>query len=161
MISGVLFWLAIVVAGIVAVGAGGLVVLNRRHGGRWVGSPELAQGTLAPPPETPNGVSTMAPPSDETHAVEPFPIAESEADAIARLEDIVASFPGTHITERGTHYLRAEARSRLFGFIDDIDILVQHGRVHVRSASRVGTSDMGVNRRRYETIRAQYERTRG
>jgi uncharacterized protein (DUF1499 family) len=60
------------------------------------------------------------------------------------------------VVERGGRYLRANATSALFRFVDDVDFLVDpDGSVlHMRSASRVGEGDMGVNRRRYELFRA-------
>jgi uncharacterized protein (DUF1499 family) len=55
-------------------------------------------------------------------------------------------------------YLHAEFRSAVFRFVDDLEFLADEsaGVIHVRSASRVGTSDLGVNRRRVETIRARW-----
>ena len=58
-----------------------------------------------------------------------------------------------HIIERSDHVLRVEAKSRLLGFVDDIDLQARGDRVFVRSASRVGYSDLGKNRRRLETMR--------
>jgi uncharacterized protein (DUF1499 family) len=58
-----------------------------------------------------------------------------------------------HIVERSDHVLRVEAKSRLLGFVDDIDLQARGDRVFVRSASRVGYSDLGKNRRRLETMR--------
>ena len=56
-------------------------------------------------------------------------------------------------------YLRAEFRSRLFRFVDDVELLVdpEAARIEIRSASRVGHSDLGVNRKRVEVIRAAFE----
>ncbi len=57
-------------------------------------------------------------------------------------------------------YLHAEERSRLFRFVDDLELLAApDGELIVRSASRVGRSDLGVNRRRVERLRALLERS--
>jgi uncharacterized protein (DUF1499 family) len=75
-----------------------------------------------------------------------------------RLEKIVAALPRTRITHKTEHYLRAEATSRLLGFVDDVEFLLYPTAnvIHVRSASRLGYSDFGVNRQRIEQIRAAF-----
>lgn len=138
----------------------GLVVLNRTQGGRPAGSPNLAAGTLAPCPDSPNCVSTRAPREDERHHVAPIPLDAAAAphspeDALSRVAAIIEQQPRMEIVEQGPSYLRATATSTIFQFVDDIDFLVDsdEGMLHVRSASRVGEGDMGVNRARYEFFR--------
>jgi uncharacterized protein (DUF1499 family) len=65
--------------------------------------------------------------------------------------------PRMRIVEEQPGYLRVESSSRLIGFVDDVEFLVdaEHHVVHVRSASRMGYSDLGVNRQRVEDIRRQ------
>ncbi len=79
-------------------------------------------------------------------------------DAVAILSRVIAATPRATVTETRPDYLRAEFRSRVFRFVDDVEFLVdEHSRViHVRSASRVGYSDLGVNRKRIESLRAAY-----
>lgn len=134
---------------------GGLVFLNRTQGGHSVGSPDLAAGTLAPCPDSPNCVSTRVPPRDRQHSVDPIPVTGAPEQVIAAIAAVVRQQPRMKVVERGDRYLRATATSLLFRFVDDVDFLVvpEESVVHMRSASRVGESDMGVNRRRYLVFR--------
>jgi uncharacterized protein (DUF1499 family) len=68
--------------------------------------------------------------------------------------DAIAEQPRTRIVSRDTYYVHAEFRSRLFRFVDDVELVVDPAAhlVHFRSASRVGHSDFGVNRRRMEEL---------
>jgi len=73
---------------------------------------------------------------------------------MSALRDVVEAFPRTTVTTTGDNYLRAEAKSRIFRFIDDLELLVAADReLIVRSASRVGRGDMGVNGRRVDQLR--------
>ena len=117
-----------------------------------MGAPE---GRLAACPGTPNCVSSQ---DSGRGFVAPLEFGDSAASAFARLQRILSSFPRTRIVEATESYLHAEVRSRFFGFVDDVEFYVDapHHRVHVRSASRVGYSDFGVNRARVETIRVKF-----
>ena len=137
----------------------GLMVLNRAQGDRSVGSPSLPAGRLAPCPDSPNCVSTQAPPEDTQHSVDPIPVSGEPEEIVATIAAIVERQPRMTVVEQGNRYLRATATSALFRFVDDVDFLVvpEESVVHMRSASRVGQSDMGVNRRRYEFFRTAIE----
>lgn len=116
----------------------------------------VVDGHLAPCPDSPNCVCSQDP--RPQHQVDALPyLGESDA-ALARLTDIVRSEPRTRIVETGPQYLRAEFRTRVFRFVDDVEFLVDPARgvIEVRSASRVGYSDLGVNRRRVERLRALF-----
>lgn len=108
---------------------------------------------LAPCPDSPNCVSSYA--QDDVHAIEPLPI-PADQDATGALRRIVESLPRTTIVTVDGDYLHATFASRIFRFVDDVEFLVDReaGVVHVRSASRLGYGDMGVNRRRIEEIRS-------
>ena len=112
-------------------------------------------GRLAACPRTPNCVS-----SQETgrSAIAPLPFSDSPSSAFARLKRIVSSLPRTRVVEASGDYLHAEVKSRVFGFVDDVEFIVDSpgSRVHVRSASRVGYSDLGVNRARVEALRVRF-----
>jgi uncharacterized protein (DUF1499 family) len=151
-----LLLIAAIITGVLAlILAGGLIALNRSQGGRSVGSPNLAEGVLAPCPESPNCVSTRAPAEDTQHAIEAIPVSGTPADIVAAIAAVVEAQPRMAVVERGDRYLRATATSALFHFVDDVDFIVDPDAavVHMRSASRVGEGDMGVNRRRYELFR--------
>ena len=112
-------------------------------------------GRLATCPSTPNCVNSQ---QTGRSAVAPLAFHGSAAGAFARLKQIVASMPRTRIVETTDDYLHAEVRSRIFRFVDDLEFIVDPAAscVHVRSASRVGYSDLGVNRARVEAIRVQF-----
>jgi len=76
-----------------------------------------------------------------------------------KLKRVVNKIPRTNVVTAGDNYLHAEFRSRIFRFVDDVEFLVEPEakRIGFRSASRVGYSDLGVNRRRMEEIRAAFD----
>jgi uncharacterized protein (DUF1499 family) len=115
---------------------------------------------LKPCPRTPNCVAT-GPGGRPGQRMEPIPYRDPAA-ARARLRAVLGELPRTRIVEddlEGSGYLRAEARSALFRFVDDLEFAFEDGagRLHFRSASRLGRSDFGVNRRRMEAIRRAFE----
>ncbi|MBI3790918.1 MAG: DUF1499 domain-containing protein [Gemmatimonadetes bacterium] len=112
---------------------------------------------LAPCPGTPNCVSTEAPTSDTQHAMPPVPFPDAPAAAQARAKAALLAEPRTAITLEAPGYLRAEATSLLFRFVDDVEIVVDSTArvIRFRSASRIGKGDMGVNRKRMERVGAR------
>lgn len=117
----------------------------------------IHEGKLSPCPWTPNCVSSYS--KEPVHAIAPFPFPkEPGLSPIEKLADIVESLPRTKIIKKSPDYLYAEFRSKTFSFVDDVEFKVDEKEqaVHVRSASRVGYGDWGVNRERIETIRRLY-----
>ena len=115
-------------------------------------------GKLAPAPRTPSGVSSQADPAaDPGHYVAPLPCRKDPAGAWARLVQLIDALPGTKIVSWTETYLHAECASRLLGFVDDMECLLDKkaGAIQVRSAARLGLSDLGVNRARIESLRSQ------
>jgi uncharacterized protein (DUF1499 family) len=112
---------------------------------------------LAPCPESPNCVSSQA--LDSGHHVAPLSFTGPAPEAWAVLRSVLQSRPRTTIVQTCETYLHAEARSAVFRFVDDVEFLLMpaQGVIHVRSASRVGYSDLGVNRRRVEAIRSAFQ----
>ena len=110
-------------------------------------------GRLKPPPRSPNAVSSQA--QDASHAIAPLSYGGSPADAMDALVSIIKSTPRTRIIARTNDYVYAEYQSALMGFVDDVEFWVEPNAkvIHVRSASRLGYSDFGVNRARIEDIR--------
>jgi uncharacterized protein (DUF1499 family) len=108
---------------------------------------------LTPCPESPNCVSSQG--SDSAHAVAPLNYDSEAEKVIADLKMVVGSMKGATVVFESASYLHAEFQSHVFRFIDDVEFEVVDGVkvVHVRSASRVGYYDFGVNRRRVEKIR--------
>ncbi len=115
----------------------------------------LRDGRLAPVPEERwNAVSSQA--GTRYHRIEPLALPGEPAAAFAGLADRFATLPGVRIVERTPTYLRAECATRWLGFVDDLELALDApARVaHVRSASRLGRKDFGVNRARVESLRA-------
>lgn len=108
---------------------------------------------LAPCPAHPNCVSSDA--RDGRHAVEPLRL-RGDPDAVWQaLAAVLAHLPRTTVVANGTGYAHVECRSRVFGFVDDLEFALRAGEglIAVRSAARSGYWDLGVNRRRVERIR--------
>jgi len=106
-------------------------------------------------PGSPNCVSSRS--GDQDHYISPMQLEVAPATAWEKLKLALAEERGIKIVAEDAHawYLRAEATSRIFRFIDDVEfqVLPEEKTLHVRSASRVGYWDFGVNRRRIERIR--------
>lgn len=115
----------------------------------------VREARLAPCPASPNCVSSDA--DDPRHAVAPLPAPGPAEQAWAAARDAVLALPRTTLVREEPGYLHAECRSALFGFVDDLELHLrpEQGLIAVRSASRLGYSDMGVNRRRVEALRAK------
>lgn len=114
---------------------------------------ETREPSLTPCPSSPNCVSSQA--RDAGHRVEPFVLRAPGAEAWGATKRVVEAMPRTRIVDDRPGYLRAEATSLLFRFVDDLELaLGEDGRrLDVRSASRVGHSDLGANRKRVEALR--------
>jgi len=107
----------------------------------------VKNGYLAPCRRTPNCVSSQADPSDREHYIAPLK---------ASMEDVrkaVESLPRTRVVLAHPNYLYAEFRSRLLGYVDDVEFFFDGSAIQVRSASRLGRRDFGVNRARIEQLR--------
>jgi uncharacterized protein (DUF1499 family) len=115
-------------------------------------------GIFRPCPPTPNCVSSRA--EKARQRVDPIVFRGDPAAAWSRLRLVVASMKGARITKEKAGYLHAEFRSALFGFVDDVELKLTEAaeRIDVRSASRTGYYDFGVNRRRVEEIRERFAR---
>ena len=107
----------------------------------------LVNGALAPCPASPNCVCSEAS-TPQSHAVAALPSA-----AWDRLPGLVEAEGGA-VVARSETYIAATFRSPLFGFVDDVEFRRGEGAVQVRSASRVGHSDLGANAKRVEAMRA-------
>lgn len=106
----------------------------------------------------PNCVSSVD--TRKSHQVDAFELSEPLELAWRKIKELIASQTGSTVKNESKNYLKAEFKSRFFGFIDDLELHVSddQSRIEVRSASRVGYSDMGVNRKRVEAIRNELKR---
>jgi uncharacterized protein (DUF1499 family) len=111
---------------------------------------------LPPCPESPNCVCSQTEPESD-HFIEPFDIKGSSNKAWEALKKILKKQKRTSITKESEGSIDAEVKSMMFRFVDDIQFRldIQAGVIHIRSASRTGYSDLGVNRKRVEEIRKQ------
>lgn len=118
-------------------------------------------GVLAPCPWTPNCVSSQVQAGDRAW-IPPLWLHGSPEDASLRLLEVVGGAPGAGRTWIVGDRIRAEFHTPSGWFTDDVDLVVDrdHGVIHVRSASRIGLGDGGVNRARIEDLRARWEATR-
>lgn len=123
----------------------------------------VTDGKLAPCPNTPNCVSSQAPDSDEQHKIAPLTYSSNPAEAMATLKSLIQGMERTNIVNETENYLYAEFTSALMGFVDDVEFYLDPSAnvIHVRSASRLGQSDLGVNRKRVEEIRAKFAQLEG
>ncbi len=114
----------------------------------------VANGQLAPCPTSPNCVSSQASNDDERHFIDAISYRGAKEDIYNALVREIQSQQRTKIMAHTDNYLRAEFSSAVFGFVDDVEFYFpQEPMIHVRSASRKGKSDFGVNRKRIELLR--------
>jgi uncharacterized protein (DUF1499 family) len=113
----------------------------------------LVNGVLRPCPDTPNCVSSEAG-TQESHRIAPLEAVNGRYE-MGRLSAILKRWPNTVVvTDSGT-YIHAEFTTKLMRFVDDVEFRYDAAAevVHVRSASRIGRSDLGANRKRIEALR--------
>lgn len=136
--------------------------------GLLAGSPPadlgVAQGRLQPPSSTPNSVSSQAGlypehPQRAYASIDPLPLKHGDPVASVRtLVDVLQATPGLTLVERRPDYVYAQAQTRWLKFVDDLEFWFNptSGVIELRSASRLGRKDFGVNRQRIEAIRQAY-----
>ncbi|QDT40772.1 hypothetical protein Pan241w_08310 [Gimesia alba] len=111
---------------------------------------------LSPCPDSPNCVCSQD--QSPAHQIAPLQYSGPKNEAVQQLTEILNRQRGCRIVVQNEDYLRAEFRSLCFRFVDDVEFLVDSRQnvIHVRSASRVGYSDLGANRKRIEAIRKMF-----
>ena len=131
-----------------------LLVLLAACAGERPNNLGVRDNRLSACPSSPNCVSSQA--SDERHRIAPLAFKGDPDAAFDRLTQILARRNDTAVIKESSGYLRVELRTTLF--VDDGEFLLDRaGRViHVRSASRLGYSDLGKNRSHMEDIRDQF-----
>jgi uncharacterized protein (DUF1499 family) len=108
---------------------------------------------LAPCPSSPNCVSSDD--GDAVHSISSLQLALPPGQTWPVVQATVAGLPRTKIITQTDDYLHAECSSAVFGFVDDLELHLRpvQNLIAVRSAARLGRSDLGVNRRRVENLR--------
>ncbi len=118
----------------------------------------VRDGRLAPCPMTSNCVSSQS--TDRNHAVEPLAYTISKEEARADLKKVIGQMKGSMITEERVDYIHAEYTSAILRFVDDVEFYFDERIhvIHVRSASRLGRFDFGVNRKRIMAITTEWKK---
>lgn len=113
---------------------------------------------LEPCPPTPNCVSTQA--EESAKRMEPIPYRGTAREARATLLDLLAELPRVRVLTAEENLIRTEFTTPIFRFKDDVIFLLdpEAGVIHFRSASRIGRSDLGKNRRRMEKLTRHFLR---
>lgn len=155
--------LLVLVGGSLALLLAGQLGLLR---GRMPDDLGVKDGRLKPPSPTPNSVSSQAALYDGDGAryarIEPIRFSGSGPDAgaqaLTRIGAIALKMPGARIMASSPDYLYVQFETRWLKFVDDAEFAVLPGEqvIQVRSASRIGRRDFGVNRARIEAIRAAF-----
>lgn len=116
----------------------------------------MRDGRLAACPKSPNCVSTQA--EDDGHRIDPIRYEGTLEEAKQKLLAVIGSMPRARIVSDEGAYIHAEFTSLIFRFVDDVEFLFDDAEktIHFRSASRLGHSDLGVNRKRMEEIRKRF-----
>lgn len=111
----------------------------------------VTDNRLSPCPDSPNCVSSFATAPDQ--AIQPL------AANIEQIKAVIDTLDEAQIVESRSNYLHVEFTSSVFRFVDDVEFLwdAKSGVTQLRSASRLGYSDLGVNRERIETLRDMLE----
>lgn len=143
-----------------------LLIFLAGRAGLLKGSPPqlgVRDGRLKPPSRTPNSVTSQAhlypdAPHRDYATIDPLPLRGDGAASIDKLRAIVAAVPGATLVDSKPDYLYVQFMTPGLRFIDDTEFWFSPGErlIHVRSASRIGRKDFGVNRKRVESIRDRY-----
>lgn len=111
---------------------------------------------ISPCPKSPNCVSSLE--KGTRHSVEPIEFSGSLSDSRERILKLLSETKRARVVSSTENYIQAEFTSSLFRFVDDVEFFFDDHKkvIHVRSASRIGYYDFGVNRRRIENIRDRF-----
>lgn len=140
----------IVVTTALAVVSLGLAAVMLSHRSPHLG---LVDDRLRPCPDSPNCVCSFA--TDDEHTIAPLEAGNEPAATMNRLRDFLQSQSDVRLVTDDGPYVHTEFTTPRLRFVDDVEFLLDEadGLIHVRSASRVGHTDFGVNRKRVEMIR--------
>ena len=106
-------------------------------------------------PDRPSCVSSLA--TSDEHSISAFIVPQGMNDPVSAMADIIVDLPRTEILQHDVSYLHATFKSAVFGFVDDLEIVQDGELLQVRSVSRVGFSDMGVNRSRVNALQQLWQ----
>lgn len=117
----------------------------------------IKNGRLKAVPSTPNCVSSFADSSDSIHYISPVSFSIATDKVMVTLKQIIENQQGMTIFSESPDYLHIEAKTRIIRYTDDLEIYIDNTEklIHFRSASRIGSSDLGANRKRVERLKRQ------
>ncbi|MGL6258387.1 DUF1499 domain-containing protein [Vibrio sp. WXL210] len=115
------------------------------------GVEQMTDRTAQPCGDKPNCVSTID--EREKFTLEPFTL--KQGVTLEQVEEVAVTLPGAKRADKAADYLRIECTSRIMRFVDDLELKIDGQNLIVRSESRVGHSDFGVNRKRAEQLRSR------
>jgi uncharacterized protein (DUF1499 family) len=115
----------------------------------------MANHILKPCPNKPNCVSSLS--TDKAHAVEPLSYHGDWQTVKRTLLELIENLPRSAVVANRNEYLHVIFKSKIFGFVDDVELVFDdaHKVIHIKSASRLGYYDFGVNRQRVEMLRSR------
>ncbi|AMG29948.1 DUF1499 domain-containing protein [Grimontia hollisae] len=113
------------------------------------GDESVTDKSRTPCGDKPNCVSTLD--TRDAFRVEPFEL--EQGMSLAPVLEVALGMPGTRLGTQEPGYARVECVSKILRFVDDLELRIDGNQLIVRSESRVGYSDFGVNRKRVETLR--------
>ncbi|MBC7484750.1 MAG: DUF1499 domain-containing protein [Rhizobacter sp.] len=150
-----LILLTVVVVGAIGAGKAGL------FGSSPPADLGVRDGKLKPPSATDNSVSSQAllypdNPRHQAARIAPLPLRGDGAMTLAKIRAVVEAMAGAKVVKSDAGYLYAQCTTPLMKFVDDVEFWYDPAAqvIQVRSASRVGKGDLGVNRKRIEAVRA-------
>jgi uncharacterized protein (DUF1499 family) len=157
-ILGIVFFLGLALGlGLIVAGQLGLLA------GQAPGNLGVTDGRLKPPSRTPNSVSSQAAlypdhPQKEYASIAPIAYSGAGEAAMAKLANILQNSERTVLVTQGPDYIYAQCTTVLLKFTDDVEFWLDKANnvIQVRSSSRLGRKDFGVNRARIEAIRARF-----
>ena len=121
----------------------------------------LVRGRLRPCPNSPNCVCSQDQAVDAEHHIEPLAFTGPPRVTWQRMHDLLVTLPRTRVVSHDESYLHVEFTTLIMRFVDDVEFQLDETAsvIHIRSASRIGHSDLGANRKRVEAIRQKFEAT--
>lgn len=157
----VIIGITIVLVVTLAIGATQSFLGGKMFAGKRPTNIGILSGKLAACPSTPNCVNSQS--LDTQSKITPLAYNSNPTEAMSKLKTVIGDMERTKIITETDNYLYAEFTSKLMGFVDDVEFLLDDNAkvIQVRSASRLGESDLGVNRQRIETIRAKFNELKG
>ncbi|OEH86466.1 hypothetical protein BHU72_13415 [Desulfuribacillus stibiiarsenatis] len=116
----------------------------------------VVDGRLAPLPDSPNAVSSQT--DNPEKRVEPLPILGDKVNSMEKIKQAILAYGGSTIVNEREEYIHVVFSTPRMKYKDDVEFYIDEANqvIHIRSASRVGHSDLGLNRKRYEELKGLY-----